>query len=402
MSTRTTELLYYDDQMATGCSATVVETTSVDDQTAVVLDRTVFYPAGGGQPGDRGRITVKNKATIEFTVVDTEKKDGTVYHIVEESDLEALSPGVSVSANLDWSRRYDYMQQHSGQHLLSGALVREAKASTISVHQGEEYITIEVDRSALADEVLHRVETAARRIIAENRPIRSFEIDSADLPSYSLRRPTGRTGRIRLVEIDDFDLVACGGVHLPSTGLIGGVKIIGSETIRGHLRIYAVLGERAYRDYDLKHRVSAHAAQAFSSKVSEVPIRLDAALREIKDLHRDRRILTERLAELTAVSLLADHPVRLVHTMKNEDPEFFSALTKELSNRQSISACIINRTSTGTQWAIVATSVDESDFPDLRKRIVEPAGAKGGGKYPVMQGVCDSHENLIRLFQDVL
>ncbi|MFW5828018.1 MAG: alanyl-tRNA editing protein, partial [Alkalispirochaeta sp.] len=196
---------YYDDPLAHTFVTTV---SAVDpDGAFVTLAETLFYPEGGGQPADIGSLGGAK-------VVDVQKDDtGTIHHYLASPPDTALQPGDRITGTVDMAHRWDYMQQHTGQHVLSAALAQVAEAPTVSVHQGSELTTIEVDQESLSESVLEAVEDRANKIVRADLPVRGFWIDHTELPNYALRRPTSRTGKIRLVEIDGVDLVACGGVH---------------------------------------------------------------------------------------------------------------------------------------------------------------------------------------------
>ncbi len=379
-----TEPIYYDNPMVQRCKAVI--TTFSEDRRTVVLDRTCFYPEGGGQPGDRGTVD-----HLPVTGTTGEPHTGVLHHL--EKPLPAdYGPGSTVEAALDWSHRYEYMQQHTGQHLLSGALYRVAEITTMSVHQGAEVVTIEVDAEDIPDSTLQLVEDEANRVIALDRRVRTFEVDHADLARYSLRRPTERNGTVRLVEIEDFDLVACGGVHLPRTGLLNVVKTVGSETIRGRRRLSFKIGDRALADYRLKHQAITTAAELFSSRADQVPDRIRSTQEELQSLHRTVRKQAQRIASL----LLPDDmemtgPFHLV--LEDEVEEIFKALAERATEDPRRRIALVNVRPDAVHWAIVVGP--DYPFPqqEIRERVLKPASAKGGGKPPLWRGVIPGQGN---------
>lgn len=397
-----TKRLYYDNPMNSTMTATIMNISS--DRRMIELDQTVFYPEGGGQPGDRGTIG-------GMDVVNTTSNDqGTILHhlalpLPEPGSTDAsrqnpLVPGVSVTGTIDWSHRYDYMQQHTGQHVLSGALYRILNAATVSVHQGTDVVTIEVDRPSFSREELHSLETEACRIIAEDLPVRAFEVDQDELTAYTLRRPTSRTGTIRLVEIEGYDLVACGGVHLPRTGLLNLVKVVGTETIRGRMRIAFKIGARAIEDYRVKHEAITAAGELFSSGVQQVPERIKAMQTELQLMNRAVRLRAERIADLTLRtspvpseedSAPSPHPASIV--LDDEDEDVFKALAERATEDPTRLLVLLNKKRDCVQWAIVVGK--EYEFPGeaLREQVLAPAGAKGGGKPPLWRGIIPNGPN---------
>lgn len=382
------EPLYYSRPMLKKCDTTIVNKTP--DGHGIFLEQTVFYPEGGGQPGDHGHLIVDG---TQWIVSDTQKRDdGTILHVLRNPIPDKTLPGTSVTAVLDWDHRFDYMQQHTGQHILSGALSRVASAATVSVHQGLETTTIEVDVSDLSQDQINQVDDEANRIIDEERAIRSFWVDHTSLEEYQLRRPTSRTGRIRLVEILDFDLVACGGVHLPHTGLVSSVQCVGTETIRGRLRLAYKIGRRVRSDYRIKHRATTEAAVLVSSHPSELPTRVQDAIEEIQELHRVVRKRAERLAELIITEERGTAKPELL-ILEKEDDDVFKALAETAAVAPGRRLLLMNATGSTLQWAIVIGTDFSVPAGPLRKEVLEPFGAKGGGKSPLWRGIlpeCDT------------
>ena len=204
-----TELLFYNDPYMTGFHARVKAVERANGEFEIVLDRTCFYPQGGGQPADTGSID-------GIPVTDVKKKDGLVYH-----RMPSVPEKEEVDGEINWERRFDYMQQHSGQHILSAVLYRVIGYNTVSVHFGEEYASIETDAEHLTDSELVLLEEESNSLICRNIPIRGTWTTSDNLEGYSLRRETKVTGDVRIVALEDFDAVACGGGPLHVVGRSG-------------------------------------------------------------------------------------------------------------------------------------------------------------------------------------
>ena len=373
-----TQPVYYDDPMLRSAEATV---SALDGGgTAVILDRTIFYPEGGGQPSDRG--TIDGRA-----VEDVQKRDdGTIVHTLASDSGPAPKLGSKVELTLDWNHRWEYMQQHTGQHVLSGALARVAQAPTVSVSQGAGITTIEVDRDHIPDATLQSVIDTANALIRENRPVRGFWIQDDELPQYHLRRPTNRRGAIRLVEIQDFDLVACGGVHLPATGLLNLVDLVSVERLRGRLRLGFKIGDRAIEDYRESRTTLQIASDLFSTATDQVPDRVRSMQQEVQDLHRERRRLAARVATLMLQDLGSDGATRVMQ-LQNESEEVFTELLRAAGNSPRRRLCVLNQRDSDLHWAFIIGENHPFEADRYRRELLSPTGARGGGKPPLWRGV---------------
>jgi alanyl-tRNA synthetase len=275
-----TERLYYQDCYLREFHARVVETT--DDGLRVYLDRTAFYPTSGGQPFDLGSL---GGAAVR-DVIDEEDR---IAHVMEAP----LMVG-DVTGTVDWERRYDHMQQHTGQHLLSAVLEELFKIRTVSFHLGTEISTIDVDAPSLTPEQLERVEERCADVIAQARPVQiTFEDSSATL---ELRKASERTGTLRIVTIESLDRSACGGSHVRSTAEIGIVLTGKSEKIRGTTRIEFVCGKRALRRARSDNRLVAAIGRALSVPPEQSPELLAGLIEKNKSLEKTTQRLATELA----------------------------------------------------------------------------------------------------------
>jgi len=221
-----TERLYYTDSALHTFAARVVERRDTERGPAVRLDRTAFYPTSGGQPYDTGTLG-------DVRVVDVwDDETDAVWHLLERS-LDAEE----VEGRIDWERRFDHMQQHTGQHLLSAAFVRLRDAATVSFHLGTDDSSIDLDVRQLSWEDAFRVEADVNRVIWEDRPVEVHFVAEDEIAGVPLRKPPKVTGTIRVVWIRDVDASACGGTHVPRTGAVGLVKIVRLERYKGGTRV---------------------------------------------------------------------------------------------------------------------------------------------------------------------
>jgi alanyl-tRNA synthetase len=373
-----TQPLYYDDPLLCRAEATV--SAIEGDATAIILDRTVFYPEGGGQPADRGTINGQAVADVQ------KRDDGTIVHTLSSPPGPSLQAGSTVELLVDWNHRWEYMQQHTGQHLLSGSLARVAQAPTVSVSQGSNLTTIEVDRDQISDATLQSVIETANEVIRENRGVRGFWIQDHQLAEYRLRRPTNRRGAIRLVEIEDFDLVACGGVHLPATGLLNLVDLVSVERLRGRLRLGFKIGDRARADYRELRTTLQIAADLFSTAPAQVPDRVKSMQQEVQDLHRERRHLAARVGALMLDRLKNDAAAQVMQ-LKDESEEVFSELLRTAGESPQRRLCVLNQRGSDLHWAFIIGADHPFEDDRYRRELLQPTGARGGGKPPLWRGV---------------
>ena len=285
--------LYYDDPYLVTFHAKVVGRDVRDGKPAVALDRTAFYPEGGGQPGDRGTLN-------GVRVQDTQEEAGLVWHILEQPVVED-----GVAGEVDWERRFDFMQQHHGQHLLSAAFERLCDARTVSVHLGEEICTVDLLHPGLAPDQLVEAEELTNRVIWENLPVQARFVERAELEALALRKQPGAYERIRIVSAGDFDHSPCGGAHPRRTGEVGSVVLRRWERRGETLRVEFLCGARVVRDYRWKNALLAGTAGSLSIGAAELP----AAIERLRDgEERSRKALVaaqEQLVGYEAAELLA-------------------------------------------------------------------------------------------------
>jgi alanyl-tRNA synthetase len=275
-----TERLYYYDSYLRDFTARIVDT--ADDRRRVYLDRTAFYPASGGQPFDLGSLD----AARVVEVVDEGER---IAHLLDRP----LAAG-EVHGSIDWARRYDHMQQHSGQHLLSAVFIELYAMDTVSFHLGQEISTIDLTVAAVTPEQVRMVELRANEVVCENRPIIVSYHDSQQ--DVGLRKESQREGTLRVVSIDRLDRIACGGTHPRATGEIGCILIRKLEKVRNTIRVEFLCGPRAVRraraDYDALSRV----AQAFSSSLDDAPASVTTQIEAAREGEKLRRKLAAEVA----------------------------------------------------------------------------------------------------------
>jgi alanyl-tRNA synthetase len=395
-----TERLYYSDSFLRNFSSHVTdirELSRIDGQSVwqVALAQTAFYPTSGGQPHDLGILKAKSRsgAVLEVPIIAVEEdENGEIWH----QTLKPLLAGTELTGEIDWARRLDHMQQHSGQHLLSAIFARELQALTISFHLGEALSTIDLAIDAVAHYSLERIERIANELIAENRPvtIRTVDRKEADalLAAGALRKLPERKATIRLIEIADCDLNACGGTHVRSTGQIGGLLIRGVERVRQGVRVEFVCGLRAVSTARQDFAVLSRSASLLSTPRAEVPASIERLLAQAKSGAKEQQKLREEVATYYAIRLaveeqIVDH-LRLVRRIfPDRDAEYVKLLASRLAATVPQTVGLVASTQQEPALVVLARSGD-LDFHagNLMKTALVRLGLRGGGSPDLAQG----------------
>ena len=400
------ERLYYADSFLPSFTGTVNAVRELGSRDGALvwqlaLDRTAFYPTSGGQPFDTGLLTAASRGGIDFEVpVEQveEDEDGTVWHFVRA----ALPEGTRVTGRIDWERRFDHMQQHTGQHLLSAVFLRELHAPTVSFHLGDSTSTIDLACAPPAHHSLERVERIANEIIGEDRAVTvryaSRSEAEAMLSAGELRKLPDREGAIRLVDIADCDRNACGGTHVRSTGQIGGLLIRGVEKVTRGVRIEFVCGLRAVRRARADAAVLAETAGLLSVGAAELAESVRRMLSESKAGARERQKLREELAAFQGAKLAAEtpleHGVRLVlRAWKDRDRDYVRLLASRTAAAMPSTAAIFCAKDTDPARVFVARSPDlDFDCGRMLREALALLGLRGGGSGDLAQGDVPAHQ----------
>jgi alanyl-tRNA synthetase len=365
-----TKKLYHEDAYLVEFDARVVERREIEGRPAIVLDRTAFYPEAGGQSSDRGTLD-------GVAVVDVVDEEGIIVHV-----LAAPIEADAVHGVVDWARRFDRMQQHSGQHILSQAFYEVLKGATLSFHIGDEVSTVEIGVPGITDAGLDRVETRANAVVFDDREIRTYFVPEDKIATVPLRKPPkkGEAGMIRVVEVDRFDHSACGGTHCRRAGEVGLIKVLKWEKIRGNLRFDFVCGGRALRDYQDKNRTVRGAAAAFSVADRDIPAAIDKAQAEVKALKKRVRRLEERVAAFEAGRMVGDAAGKVIQAVfEDRSPEEARFLALNII-KQGEYAALFAAPGEGRSHLILAVSEGLGlDARTLVPVIGEVLEAKGGG-----------------------
>jgi alanyl-tRNA synthetase len=374
-----THRIYYTDAMCRAFEANVLSCAPRGDRFEVLLDRTAFYPTSGGQPFDTGRLGDRDVLDV------VDREDGAIGHMVS-GPLEA---GARVSGTIDWARRFDHMQQHTGQHVLSAAFDRVAQARTVSFHLGSDSATIDLASDVSAADVA-RAADAANAAIWENRPVTIRFAGAADAAALPLRKPSERAGELRLVDIADFDLSACGGTHVPATGMIGVIAIAGWERWKGGSRVDFLCGARALRAWNRLRGVTAASTRMLSVGEAELPAAIERLQQEARFAAKAVQRLDEELSVHRAAALLAEaetiHGWSVVLTQQQDgDAAALKRLAAALVARPGVIALVCG---SGHPVPIVAArSADVGfDVGAWVKGAIGRLGGRGGGREALAQG----------------
>ncbi len=291
-----TKRLYYDDACQTDFEARILERRTLQNGVGLVLDQTCFYPTSGGQPFDRGWLN-------DAPVLDVFEDGEAIVHVVRKD-----VPGDMVRGRVDWQRRADHIQQHTGQHILSAAF-QQFGAATVSFHLGEEICTINLDRETLSAQDVARAEQLANQIVLENRPVAARFYKQEELAALPLRKPPTKSENIRIVAVRDFDYSPCGGTHFRSTGEVGPIKVRKWERSGQETRVEFLCGWRALHDYFWKHETIVQLANAFSVKDKEVAATVSRLAEEARAQSKELETLRKRLLDYEAEELSAKAPL---------------------------------------------------------------------------------------------
>jgi alanyl-tRNA synthetase len=375
-----TKYLYYEDSYLTEFSANIVERRLAQGKPAVVLERTAFYPTSGGQPCDAGWIEGMRVENVE------EDDSGLIVHVLAGPLEPSAAP---VSGKVDWERRFDHMQQHTGQHILSQAFVAAAQAGTLSFHLGQETSTIDVNLAQPDASLLRAAEDLANRIVFEDRPVRILNVTRQELDALGIRKETQRAGEIRVIEVENFDRSACGGTHVRRCGEIGLILILGSERYKGGTRIEFVCGARALRSFRKDHETLRSLGKTFSAHPHELPELCEKFLSERAALVRDKKRLEEDILALEAQELI--HSAERIHGLlavrrnyADRKIESLKILAQKVTAAPGILAIL--STVEDTAQLVVARSQDlAGDCGAAIRQMAAKLGGRGGGRPELAQ-----------------
>lgn len=376
-----TEKLYYQNSYIKTFSAHVTGCVPVGENFAVILDRTAFYPEGGGQPSDTGVLNLTN-------VLDVQERDGEIIHITDAP----IQPESRVTGGLNWARRFRLMQQHTGEHMVSGIANRLFHADNVGFHMSEKFLTVDwnvrLDNSQVAV-----VERLANDSIYRNLPVTASFVTEQELKSTEYRSKKELQGPVRLVRIPSCDICACCGTHVTSTGEVGAVKILTVQNYKGGTRITLACGAQAMDDYSVKQNSVAALSNLLSAKSEDVVPAAEHLLRENAELKQELSELRMSVFELKASAIPEGQGT--VCTFENGlSPDDLRRFALILSER-CVTAAVFCCGESGYRYAI---SSAKKDVRPLGKRLNETFSGRGGGTAELVQGSLLGSEENIRSF----
>lgn len=372
-----TRRAYYQDSYCREWTATILRRIPGDGRVGLVLDRTCFYPGGGGQPADGGLIA--EQPLLEITEADD------LIHWV------ASDPGAdSVACSLDWQRRFDFMQQHTGQHILSSAFERELDADTVSFHLGDEIVTIDINRAGLSEQDLRRVERAANQVVMNDLPLHVELFEPGQPIPLPLRKQPAVSDTVRIVVVEGVDYSPCGGTHCARAGEVGAIKITRAERRGGETRIYFLCGWRALEDYARKDSIVSALAGHFTVADAEVPEAVARMEEDARALRKELSRVQDRLFELEAAQLLAEAErigdVRVVaRVFDDRSAEAVKRLALQLISQGHCVALMASR-GDKLQVAFARSEDVRYDMAALLREVAPIFGGRGGGQPQMAQG----------------
>jgi len=395
-----TDRLYYTDSFLHEFEGRVLSVADQAGRVAVTLDRSAFYPTSGGQVSDTGWLEVlsagSETARLRVNDVAEDEPSGDVLHIVE-GDTSVLRPGAQVRGLIDADRRRDHMQQHTGQHVLSAAFEKLYSFSTVSFHMGDESCTIDLAADSVNAKQLQSAERLANEVIADDRPVEIRFAPPDEAQSMGVRKiPAAEREKLRLIDIRDFDLNACGGTHVRSTGQIGSILLRKTEKVKQGVRVEFFCGLRAVRTARRDFETLTESAALFSTHIWEVPQQVRNSQEETKSSQKAQHRLLEEVAELQAERMLRSAEQRgnsrlIARYFAGRDLSFIKMLAQKLTKNPAVVALLACG---GTQPSLVFAQTPglASDMGALMKQTVQALGTRGGGNRDMAQGGAPSGE----------
>ncbi|MDV2885020.1 DHHA1 domain-containing protein [Alkalihalophilus pseudofirmus] len=391
-----TTKLYYESAYLTHFEAKVIKKDTDERGTYLVLDQTVFYPTGGGQPCDRGQLD-----DVEITLV--EEVDGEIRHYVQSPLLET---GQTVHGQIDWSRRFDHMQQHAGQHILSAVFAELFGYQTVGFHLGTEEVTIDLEIPQLTIDEAEKAVHYANEMIQENRAIEARWVSEAEANRYPLRKELSVKGDIRLVIIPDFDYNGCGGTHPKQTLEVQGLSITGWEKQRNNIRISFLCGNRVFKQFAQHNQILQQLSQTLNAQYSKLPEKASSLIVKQKELDKELEQLKGDLLKYETIELLDSCEVvsnqsRLFKRFKDRSIKELQQLAKDVveENDQAV-VFFVSESAEKTQLVMaVGKAVESVQANMIMKKLLPSINGRGGGNQHFAQGGGDSGADVESLFE---
>jgi alanyl-tRNA synthetase len=378
-----TKRLYYQDSYQVEFEADVIERRMIKGKPALLLDQTCFYPESGGQPDDRGVI---NGIKVIKVLEDEEK----IIHVLEE---EVSSD--RVKGKIDWQRRFDLMQQHSGQHIFSQSFYELLKAETLSFHLGESVSTVEIDLRKVEDEEVERVERRANEVVFEDREVKSYFVPEEKIKTIPLRKAPQKKGEIRVVEVSGFDYSACGGTHVRRAGEIGLIKVLGWERIRNNVRFEFVCGRRAREGYAQKTRIMRQLSAKLTVPEKEILPSMEKIFLDLKSQRKRIKKLEEEVVRYEALEIVRQAKEKIIRKIfQDKTTEQMKFLALNII-RQGDFVVLFGLKEEERGHLVFARSENiQVDLRELLPLVSPLIKGKGGGQPSLVEVAAESAEDL--------
>ena len=384
-----TEKLYYNDSKTLEFQSEIIEVNNSNKGFEVILDKTYFYPTSGGQSFDTGTIN-------GIKVTDVFEHDNRIVHVLESE----INKGIA-QAKIDYKRRLQNMQHHTGQHLLSQAFIQILKTPTVSIHLGDDICNIEIVKKELSQEEVNQVEDLANDIIYQNKKINIHYADESEISEINLRRPPKKKGNngIRIIEIEGFDMSACGGTHANSTGDLGIIKILGWEKYKGNIKVEFICGLRALHDYRFKNIAIKNISSKFSAKDKQIEEIIYKSINDSKENLKEISALKKELALYKAketvkeAEIFKDYKI-VFKFFNNTDINSLKLIANEITEMDNVIALLVSDYQDKNNFIFCCDSKLKINMNKYLLELLKELDGKGGGKPNLSQGSCPKAENI--------
>ena len=368
--------LYFEKPYLQEFKGKILEKIKIDGKPALILDNTCFYPTSGGQPNDLGYIQGES---IVDVIEDNEK----IIHVLKGGIGEEC--GDTIIGKIDWKRRFDHMQQHSGQHILSAAFEKLWNADTVSFNLGDEICTLDIMKNNIISEEVKKVETLSNNIVLENKPIKVYFVNQERANELNLRKIPPQREDIRIVEIKDFDICACCGTHCRTTGEVGLIKILKWEKRGEKIRLDFICGKRSLKDYYWKNELIKNISNKLTIKDTELGEAIDRMLEERKELWKELKEFKEKLQEYKAKRLidessLKDNRIKIINKVFEENNfQEVRGLAQKIINLDDSVIVLFGVKSEGAKILFACSRALKYDMNGLTREAGKFIEGRGGG-----------------------
>ena len=380
MDIKLTKKLYIDNPYLKETHAIIKDKSVKDEKFLIKLDRTIFFPhMSGGQPRDLGTIDGKN-------VINVYEYGKDIIHVIEE-DIESSK----VHLSIDWANRFDLMQNHTGQHVLSDTFKKLLNAETIGFHMGEKYITVDIELSDITEDEISKIEVLSNRIVQSNFKVLSKFLDPISIEDLDLSKVPGGDKTIRIVNIDNIGSSPCCGTHVSSTGEVGLIKIIGFDRYKGNTRVSFICGNRALEDYSLKSRHIKNIALSLSSGVPDVLEKFIKLKEDRENIKKENQSLREELISLKGEMLLdkkktINNVDYIVEDLGNIDKKELNLISSYLEKNENLIQIYKLGNENHCSFLVSKSPNIDIDLKKVFDLIAEKIIVKGGGNKDKIQG----------------